>query len=360
MSSLSSFGGITNDAFLDDEDESVDINITYAKWINKHDLSDSKVLLDLMNKNKEVVRELNESFNQCQSLEESDDSSINNFDFDIFQRPTRNVRRADIIASISGKYKEGSLGKMCNDKNCPYNQWLYHGADFPEHRLLKKWERELKNFHETKEESTTSELKLNPNLLTKFFNRSTPVNSTSSSSQGIPSLSYFQFNDIDSYLNQNPLGTPTFNTLPPYSWKAYNSPSTVSSSYPIVTLPRSQRKKKNINLSLNLFKGDDLSTAETLSKGRPSRPPSATSSSCSCTNTSCSSCSSSYEMSDFNPFTMPEVPILQKTIEKQSRRNYSLVPRCDMTCYIISSFILLSLAALASIFIYFYLFAPVN
>merc|ERR1712243_194704 len=103
MSSIRSMGGITNDAFLDDEDDVVDINITYAKWMNKHDVSESEMQLELKNKNREVVRELSDSFKQY-SQEDSDDSSDNDIDFDIYQRPTKTVRRADIIASLSSSY----------------------------------------------------------------------------------------------------------------------------------------------------------------------------------------------------------------------------------------------------------------
>jgi len=360
MSSIRSMGGITNDAFLDDEDDVVDINITYAKWMNKHDISECEMQLELKNKNREVVRELSDSFKQY-SQEDSDDSSDNDIDFDIYQRPTKTVRRADIIASLSSSYREGSLGKVCSDRNCPYNQWLYHGEAFPEHRLLKKWESELKKFHEIRDKSAASELKLNPHLLKrKLWERSTPVtSSSSSSSQRSPSFSYFQYNNLDSYLIPNPPGTPSSNNPPPYSWRALNSPSTLSSSYPIVTLPRSQRKKKLIDQAYNMFKGEDFRKVESVNRGRPSSTTST--SSCSCTSTSCSSCSSSYEMSEMNSLSIPpQDPFLQKTIGRQSRRKYRLVPRCDMTCYIITSFILLSLAALASVFIYIYLFAPVE
>merc|ERR1719378_688231 len=37
--------------------------------------------------------------------------------------------------------------------------------------------------------------------------------------------------------------TPSTAPLPPYPWYLYNTPPLVSSPYPIVTLPRSQRKK---------------------------------------------------------------------------------------------------------------------
>ena len=250
---------------------------------------------------------------------------------------------------------------MCTDTNCPYNQWLYEGKQFPEYRLLKKWETELKKQFERNNPLASPfikpELPLDPNnLARKIWSRSTPI--SNNSSQRSPSFSYFQFTGSKSQASTPQPVTPT-SQLPPYP---YNSPSTLSSSYPIVTLPRSQRKKNNTLNRTSIF-GNIFSKPSELTPSYPGyseskpRPPSCSSSSCSCNSSSLSSCSTCYDMEDLSLFQYPMVP---QEFKRRRSRSSKYLPKCDLTCYVITSFVLLSFAGLAAVFLYFYLFAEDN
>ena len=246
---------------------------------------------------------------------------------------------------------------MCTDINCPYNQWLYEGKQFPEYRLLKKWETELKKQFDRNNPLASPfnkpELPLDPNnLARKVWSRSTPI--SNNSSQRSPSFSYFQFNGSKSQALGTPPITPN-SQLPLYP---YNSPSTLSSSYPIVTLPRSQRKRNSTLNRASIFGNIFAKPSEVspgFSESKP-RPPSC-SSSCSCSSSSLSSCSSCFDMDELPIF---QYPYMHQEYKRSRRKSSKYLPKCDLTCYVITSFVLLSFAGLAAVFLYFYLFADDN
>ena len=262
---------------------------------------------------------------------------------------------------------------MCSDSQCPYNQWLYEGREFPEFKLLKKWEAELRRQYE---EDTSVDAELSPTKLESLDPRSLARlvwargrghERTPSSSQRSPSFSYFQFPSVRTPTSASrPQLSPASSAsshLPPYPWSVYDSPSTLSSSYPIVTLPRSQRRKSKERKSLfsNIFstKSADLSCPDSALK--PRRPPSSGSCSCS-SNSSCSTCSSCYDMTEVPAVSISQFPFIRDSIAAKAGAGTSLamlrwLPRCDLSCYVVTSLVLLGLAATAALFVYFTLFA---
>lgn len=192
------------------------------------------------------------------------------------------------------------------------------------------------------------------------WSRSTPKSNPCLKS---PSFSYFGFKGGHTSSSTSTPDTPSSSKPPPYPWNnVYNSPS-LSASYPIVTLPRSQRKKNQIQRPtvLGTFFGKPNLTSTSISMESMLKPPPSNSScsSCSCSGSSCSACSSCYDIPD-NIVSLAQYPFLRERILKNTRRRIRKFPKCDMTCYLITSFVLLCLVGIAATFIYFYLFAPID
>lgn len=137
--------------------------------------------------------------------------------------------------------------------------------------------------------------------------------------------------------------------------------------YPVVTLPRSQRRasslasiKTSISMRKTSFTGKvsplflcwgrskDKQTPESFQMTLPpSRSNSSCTSSCSCSTCSCSSCASSLHLQ------LPPQPEIYPHQQKQQRHWY----RCDLTCFIVSAFVALSFAGIAALILYLHLFS---
>ena len=361
-------GGFVNNAFEDD-DEDLENKVTYARWINKKEYNDDSDI-ELGVKKNSIAEELDDVLrnrtlvsSECQK---SGDGFEEDEDIDIYQRPSPGVSRRLMLRKLSSLKSDD---QVCADKLCPYNQWLYCGEEFPEYKLLKKWEIELRSKHqeqEPPEDLNPSHLdELDPRQLARLLH--TRSERHQSASERSPSFSFtsFQFPSFRSSHHKESESTPLPSQPPPYTFATFTSPSTISANYPIVTLPRSQRKERS-SLFNSLFKPSselNISMNDSLPWKSPYKPPStSSSSSCSCSSSSfCSSCSSCYEMETVNDVRLAQYPFIRDTIKKKTRRALRLsFPKCDLTCYFITSFILLCLAGVAAVFVYFYIFAPIS
>ena len=362
-SDSSSGGGFVNNAFEDD-DEVSENRVTYARWINRKEYNDDSEI-ELRVKQNSIVEELDEVL-RSRTEDSSDGDKTDNEDgeVDIYQRPSPGMSRRLILRKLSTMKSDDE--QVCTDVLCPYNRWLYYGEEFPEYKLLKKWENDLRRKYQEHEEHSPTKLDvLDPRQLARLLH--TRSDRHQSASERSPSFSFksFQFPSFRRQDPQYPLGsesTPIPSQPPPYTFTTFASPSTISAKYPIVTLPRSQRKERSSLLN-SLFKPTselNISMNDSLPWKAPYRPPS-TISSCSCSSSSCSSCSSYYDMEKVNHVRLAQYPFIRDAVKKSTRRTLMLsAPRCDLTCYFITSFILLCLAGVAAVFVYFYIFAPIS
>ena len=145
-----------------------------------------------------------------------------------------------------------------------------------------------------------------------------------------------------------------------------HSPS-LPPSYPVVTLPRSQRRASslaNIRTSISTRKTSIIGKVSSLIRSwgcskdeqspgsfqmtlPPSRSDTSCTSSCSCSTCSRSSCSSSLHLQ-----MLPQ-PQTYPSQREQERHWY----RCDLTCFIVSAFVALSFAGIAALVLYLHLFS---
>ena len=166
-----------------------------------------------------------------------------------------------------------------------------------------------------------------------------------------------------------PLKLPQSSSSPstlPIKTSRSHSPS-LPPSYPVVTLPRSQRRASslvNIRTSFSTRKTSIVGKVSSLfrswgcSKDKqspgsfqmtlpPSRSDTSCTSSCSCSTCSCSSCSSSLHLQ------MPPQPQTYPRQREKERYWY----RCDLTCFIVSALVALSFAGIAALVLYLHLFS---
>ena len=363
-SDSSSGGGFVNDAFEDDDEVSIN-RVTYARWINsKKDKDESEIELGVK---KSSNAEDFDDVLRSRSIDSGDNANQGAADgkLNIYETPCRGVSRRLMLRRLSTMKSDD---QVCTDQLCPYNRWLYHGEEFPEYKLLKKWEIELRREYQEQERPGDLQLDvLDPRQLLRLLN--TRSERHQSASERSPSFSFtsFQFPSFRSQFHKESShpgseSTPIPRQPPPYTFTTFTSPSTISANYPIVTLPRSQRKERS-SLFNSLFKPSselNITMNDSLPWKTPYRPPS-TASSCSCSSSSsCSSCSSCYDMERVNHVRLAQYPFIRDSIKKNTGRSLRLsAPRCDLTCYFITSFILFCLAGVAAVFVYFYIFAPI-
>ena len=141
-----------------------------------------------------------------QSSEDEDDFK----DYDIHQRPPAGISRARLLSKLFDKLD--NMEDVCLDPDCPYNRWLYMEAHFPGEDLLVGWEEE--RCDRWKEGGSTRK------ALPEEGARLAEMKSAETTS----SLSHTRPEDLAAA------------TASPYT------PQSIS--YPIITLPRSARKKE--------------------------------------------------------------------------------------------------------------------
>jgi len=322
----------------------------------------------------------NEFSSNQSSATELEDITYSEIDVDPMRRPTSSVSRLNMIQRLTVEREK--LGTLCQEEACPYNKWLYRGHKFPEDKTVELWE-----LGDKKEEKQTLETFSLPRVTLSSHRKPLGSNTFSSSTHKShkTSNSFHYSKSPYPFAFPNPTTSvylPTFNPpessgpptpstapLPPYPWHLYNSSpatnhSSIASSYPIVTLPRSARK--------NHKKSTPSSSAQSYISGFYKKSPpapifnmkpkfqvsssSSSFSSCSCTS-SCSSCDTCTDL----PLD-PRSPyaFTQDTRTRSPRRKCHLcLPRFDVTCCVIISFILASLLGLATLLLYLYLFSPV-
>ena len=364
-SDSSSGGGFVNNAFEDD-DEVSENRVTYARWINRTEYKDDSEI-ELGVKKNSHAEDLDDVLrNRSKESDDKTDQGAEDGELNIYMTPSPGVSRRLMLRRLSTMKSDD---QVCTDQLCPYNRWLYHGEEFPEYKLLKKWEVELRRKYPEQDQAGDLQLDvLDPRQLARLLHRRSERHK--SASERSPSFSFtsFQFPSIRSQRHKEPPhpeseSTPIPSQPPPYTFTTFTSPSTISANYPIVTLPRSQRKERS-SLFNSLFKPSselNISMNDSLPWKTPYRPPSTASSSCSCSSSSCSSCSSCYDMERVNHVRLAQYPFIRDSIKKNTGRSLRLsAPRCDLTCYFITSFILLCLAGVAAVFVYFYIFAPIS
>ena len=108
--SNSSSSGVVNEAF--DDDDELEVNISYAKWINKEE---DGIQLKYKKKYGEVTRELSDSFKNLATdtsvVDDTAEESNTERDDDVYRRPSASVSRADILAKLSNINSKGSIGE---------------------------------------------------------------------------------------------------------------------------------------------------------------------------------------------------------------------------------------------------------
>merc|ERR1719369_126957 len=327
---------------------------------------------------------------------------------DPLRRPTSSVSRLDMIQKLTDE--KDRLGVQCQEEECPYNKWLYKGHQFPEDNIVEHWE--LQDNNEKKREKFPHENFSLPRVILskqgqqrasstlsipslQNYSRPEYPKQRATSTLSIPSLQNYSKSDYPFAFpsSTSSVYLPTFKPpessgpsspstapIPPFApWHIYNShsyrsPSTLSitspfsitSPYPIVTLPRSARKASRASsISRPNFPTLFKKTAKPKTppvpnfymKSKISSPSSnsSSSSSCSCTSSSCtcSSCSSCMDTP-----TNPRAPFSQDLGSRTRRKGHPCVPRFDVTCCVIITFILASLLGLATFVLYLYLFTP--
>ena len=120
-SDRSSAEGFVNTAFEEDED-SLDNTVTYARWINRISdrQDDSEIELSVKQRNKDIVAELNEAFKACSTKEvldsddhddeEGDNDGDSDTELDIYERPSAGISRRVMLRALSGQQQE--LGEV--------------------------------------------------------------------------------------------------------------------------------------------------------------------------------------------------------------------------------------------------------
>ena len=358
--------GFVNEAFNDDGEDDVERRMSYASWMNQAQAETSVDYVDLSfnrdSASASVISELDQKLKSKKKKKDSKPASGTsggpNNDDTFYRKPDGTVSRSAMLKKISRKSRNKSLGEVCTDQTCPYNKWLYKSENFPSSDMLETWRE--------KKLPRKPELRLNPKTLPAVPPRvSSRVRSPESGFRS-PSFSYSRFTP------ESPIVcSPSASRGPgaPLPWNVYSSsPRSLSSSYPIITLPRSLRQsdKKRSSIFGNVFTSrNDLNTSESVIKTRPpssrasSRSESGSSSSCSsCSSCSCS-CSSSGESQEAHNETHNPVLSLSKNPfllqEKKSPvRSRRLTPPCDLTCYVITAFTVLCLAGVFAAFLYVY------
>ena len=342
-----------NEAFTDEVDDDVERRMSYASWMNQGQAESSVDYVELSfnrdSASASVITELDQKLKSKKKKKDSKTTSDGQKnDANFYNRPDGTVSRSAMVKKISRKSRNGSLGEVCKDENCPYNKWLYKSENFPAADTLDNFEKRLPR---------KPELKLNPKKLPEVPLRVSSRVRTPESGFRSPSFSYSRF-------TESPFLSP--HSSAPLPWNIYSSsPRSLSSSYPIITLPRSlrQSEKKRSSIFGNVFSSrNDLDTSGSVIKTRPpsssssSRSGSSGCSSCSSCSCSCSSSSESEEGHNqtHNPvLSLTKNPFLQE--EKPPRRSRRLTPPCDLTCYVMIAFTLLCLAGVFAAFLYVFI-----
>ena len=351
-------GGFVNEAFADYDEDDVERRMSYASWMNQAEAEHRSVDYVELSFNRDsasasVISELDQKLKSKRKKKDYKTTSAEqNNDDNFYKRPDGTVSRSAMLKKISRKSRNRSLGEVCTDETCPYNKWLYKSENFPSSDALESWEKRLPR---------KPELRLNPKTLPEVPLRvSSRVRSPESGFRS-PSFSYTRF-------TESPIvSSPSASRGPgaPLPWNIYNSsPRSLSSSYPIITLPRSlrQSEKKRSSIFGNVFNSrNDLNNSELGIKSRPLSNSSSSrsesgSSSCSSCSCSCSSSAESQEAHNqtHNPvLSLAKNPFLQ--LEKNPQRSRRLTPPCDLTCYVITVFTVLCLAGVFAAFLYLYI-----
>jgi len=395
MTESQEVGGIVNNAF--DENE---FNTSFSNLKNLGVIKELEENMTGINTKKVDTKKTGDSqdsgLDSCSkqySVTDSEDTATDSYsevEFDLMRRPTRSISRMTMIQKLADE--QGKLGTMCQEADCPYNKWLYRGHKFPEDQTVKDWE--IKDKTKKNDEKFPLENFSLPRVI--LSKHSQPRRSTTPSSPGHKSHRSSSFHYSKSpypFAFPNPTSTiylpntftppgssgpssPSTAPLPSYPWHLYNSPPSnlsISSSYPIVTLPRSIRKSSKKSTPRSSSSSQSyLSNLCHKKRSKPKTPPvpifymkpkfsappsPSSSSSCSCTSSSCSSCNSSIDipMDPRSPYAFTQ----DTHYRPAPGKTHPCMPRCDATCYVITSFILVSMAGLAALLLYLYLFTPV-
>ena len=135
LPSDSSSGGafVNAAAFEDDEEVGNNNSISYARWINECN-DDSRIELEVKQKNQQIVKELSDAFKNVSSvekrdMEDNDDDEAQLTKVDIMERPSSSVSRADILEAISSKYSQGALGELVTNLKFAYSNISHASQD---------------------------------------------------------------------------------------------------------------------------------------------------------------------------------------------------------------------------------------
>lgn len=366
-------GGVDNDAF-----SAEDFDLTYARWKNLEIIGELEE--QILDNTKDNVESQDPEHGKCSK--HSDDTTNENYEeLDntniLMKRPSSSVSRSSLTRKLFDEY--GKLGTMCMEADCPYNLWLFKEKEFPEEQSVEDWEVK-KKLHQKEKYELDHENDSLPRVVTNkpssrrksklshFDQHSFKTNAFYSHYERNPYPFAFPNPTSSMYLpsisRSDSSGPPTPSTapLPPYPWHLYNnSPINLSmtSNYPIVTLPRSERRGQKSSRVQKLNRPASKDSVLYMKKKYANQAPSS-SSSCSCTSSSCSSCSSCVDIPmELRPPSYTFATHDTK-LRLHRRKRCPCLPRCDFTCCVLTSFILITLAGLAAMFFYLYLFTSVE
>eukprot|EP00088_Acartia_fossae_P023348 TRINITY_DN24384_c0_g1_i1.p1 TRINITY_DN24384_c0_g1~~TRINITY_DN24384_c0_g1_i1.p1 ORF type:complete len:399 (+),score=94.14 TRINITY_DN24384_c0_g1_i1:138-1334(+) len=243
--------------------------------------------------------------------------------YDILVPPTAAISRSRLLPHLLSKLEE--VEDVCTDPTCPYNLWLYEGdAPFPDDSDLAWFEHSRSGDDLMKSGNSILDTSRRPGHLNPSL-ESTRIPHNVSNSFDQPTSS-----------RTGSMGPP-----PPYtsqtSSKDNSSYGLSSSTYPIITLPKSARPKSGLAGCLS----PQTSSAVL-------RPVSACSCETSSSTTTCSTCIP--EPDDPNA---PHAFVVQDGKARPKRKS-KYWPTCDTACCATFSFIVFCLIGLACLLLYIY------
>lgn len=226
-------------------------------------------------------------------------------DYNIMDPPRLKMSREKLLPYLLDRLQH--VEDVCTDPDCPYNRWLYSKEEFPSDQCLLDWE-------DTPNQQS---------LLTQSIGYNNP---SSLESTRIPQNNSTLTASDTSKQSCGP---------PPYTTGNYRA------NYPIITLPKSARKKRHSKSPIDGISDVKLPLPEAVSL-----------SGCSCETSSVTSSCSTCIVEPEDP-TAPHAFVVQDGAKKRGGGNQCL-PDCDISCCASLSFMSFCVVGLVALLLYLY------
>ena len=243
-------------------------------------------------------------------------------EYNLLEVPGAKVSRAELLPYLLANIPH--VDDVCTDESCPYNQWLYRDKEYPRESELSEWEEKMQ---------TVISSRLHPSY-----------------TECVNILSESMILNPGRLHSEPPTSLP-----PPYSDISHSptrlrSPTPDYTSYPIITLPKSARKKKTLLGRSTKGPAPVVKTKPSVDDSKSSSK--SWSSSCSCdSGSSLSTCSSCIPV-PVDPTAPHAFTIGEKGGRAPGRCRY--LPRCDTACCATFSFLVFCVVGLVAVLLYLY------